>query len=84
MPALPKVLEEPLLRLGTQLCSGTGPEQALDALDVSVRLVRDALRKRIVPPFGSILRWDLPRAVSWPFCFFSLYISAALWQTVGG
>lgn len=44
--ALPKVLEEPLLRLGTQLCSGTEPEQALDALDVSVRLVRDALREK--------------------------------------
>ena len=44
--ALPKVLEEPLLRLGTQLCSGTEPEQALDALDASVRLVRDALREK--------------------------------------
>ena len=40
--ALPKPLEEPLLRLGTQLCSGTEP----DALDVSVRLVRDALREK--------------------------------------
>ena len=44
--ALPKPLEEPLLRLGAQLCSGTEPEQALDALDVSVRLVRDALREK--------------------------------------
>ena len=44
--ALPKVLEEPLLRLGTQLSSGAEPEQALDALDVSVRLVRDALREK--------------------------------------
>ena len=40
--------------------------------------------KRIVPPFGFIRRWALPRAVFLPFCFFSLYISAALWQTVGG
>ena len=37
--ALPK-------RLGAQLCSGTEPEQALDALDASVRLVRDALREK--------------------------------------
>ena len=44
--ALPKALEEPLLRLGAQLCSGTEPEQALDALDASVRLVRDALREK--------------------------------------
>ena len=35
-----------LLRLGTQLSSGAEPEQALDALDVSVRLVRDALREK--------------------------------------
>ena len=40
--------------------------------------------KRTVPPFGFIRRWALPRAVFLPFCFFSLYISAALWQTVGG
>ena len=44
--ALPKPLEEPLLRLGAQLCTGTEPEQALDALDASVRLVRDALREK--------------------------------------
>ena len=44
--ALPKPLEEPLLRLGTQLSSGAEPEQALDALDASVRLVRDALREK--------------------------------------
>ena len=37
-----------------------------------------------VPPFGFIRRWALPRAAFLPFCFFSLYISAALWQTVGG
>ena len=40
--------------------------------------------KRTVPLFGFIRRWALPRAVFLPFCFFSLYISAALWQTVGG
>ena len=40
--------------------------------------------KRTVPPFGFIRRWALPRAAFLPFCFFSLYISAALWQTVGG
>ena len=40
--------------------------------------------KRTVPPFGFIRRWALPRAAFLPFYFFSLYISAALWQTVGG
>ena len=82
--ALPKPLEEPLLRLGAQLCSGTEPEQALDALDVSVRLVRDALREKDRAAVRLIPRWALPRAAFLPFCFFSLYISAALWQTVGG
>ena len=32
--------------LGAQLSSGAEPEQALDALDASVRLVRDALREK--------------------------------------
>lgn len=56
--ALPKSLEEPLLRLGEQLSSGTQPEQALDALDASVRLVLDGLREknraavRLYPPLG--------------------------------
>ena len=40
--------------------------------------------KKTVPPFGFIRRWALQRAAFLPFCFFSLYISAALWQTVGG
>ena len=40
--------------------------------------------KRTVPLFGFIRRWALPRAAFLPFYFFSLYISAALWQTVGG
>ncbi len=44
--ALPKALEEPLLRLGEQLSSGAEPEQAFDALDESVRHVRDALREK--------------------------------------
>lgn len=44
--ALPKTLEEPLLRLGEQLSSGMEPEQALDALDESVRHVRDSLREK--------------------------------------
>lgn len=44
--ALSKTLEEPLLRLGEQLSSGAEPEQALDALNESVRNVRDALRER--------------------------------------
>ena len=82
--ALPKVLEEPLLRLGTQLCSGTEPEQALDALDASVRLVRDALRRKGPCRRSALSVAALPRVAFLPFCFFSLYISAALWQTVGG
>lgn len=44
--ALPKALEEPILRLGEQLSSGTDPEQALDALEESVRLTRDLLREK--------------------------------------
>lgn len=44
--ALPRGLEEPLLRLGEQLSSGAEPEQALGALEDSVRPVRDALRER--------------------------------------
>lgn len=44
--ALPEPLEEPLLRLGEQLSSGADPEQALDALDDSVRLTRDSLREK--------------------------------------
>ena len=44
--ALPRALEEPLLRLGEQLSSGTDPEQALDALDESIRLTRDQLREK--------------------------------------
>ena len=44
--ALPKPLEGPLLRLGEQLSSGADPEQALDALDESVRLTRDSLREK--------------------------------------
>ena len=44
--ALPKPLEGPLLRLGEQLSSGADPEQALDALDDSVRLTRDSLREK--------------------------------------
>ncbi len=44
--ALPGALEEPLLRLGEQLSSGAEPEQALDALEESVRPVRDALREK--------------------------------------
>ena len=44
--SLPKALEEPLLRFGEQLSSGAEPEQALDALEESVRHVRDTLRER--------------------------------------
>lgn len=44
--ALPKSLEGPLLRLGEQLSSGADPEQTLDALDDSVRLLRDSLREK--------------------------------------
>lgn len=44
--ALPKALEEPLLRLGEQLSSGAAPEQTLDALDDSIRLIRDSLREK--------------------------------------
>ena len=66
--ALPKVLEEPLLRLG-----------ALRSGSCAMRCA-----KRTVPPFGFIRRWALPRAAFLPFYFFSLYISAALWQTIGG
>lgn len=56
--ALPKPLEGPLLRLGEQLSSGADPEQALDALDESVRLTRDSLREncraavRLYPSLG--------------------------------
>lgn len=84
MPRCPNRWKSRFFGWGAQLCSGTEPEQALDALDASVRLVRDALREkdhaavRLYPSLG------LAAAVFLPFCFFSLYISAALWQTVGG
>ena len=44
--AIPKALEEPLLRLGEQLSSGAEPEQALDTLDESTRHVRDVMREK--------------------------------------
>ena len=56
--ALAKALEEPLLRLGEQLSSGAEPEQALDALEETVRHARDALREqkkaavRLYPSLG--------------------------------
>ena len=60
--ALPKPLEEPLLRLGAQLCSGTEPEQALDALDASVRLVRDALREKVTTALREVADRAIARA----------------------
>lgn len=44
--ALPKALEQPLLRLGAQLSSGAEPEQALGAFECAVTQVRDTLTER--------------------------------------
>ncbi len=57
--ALPKTAGRAASSAGGAACSGTEPEQALDALDASVRLVRDALREkdraavRLYPSLGA-------------------------------
>lgn len=56
--SIPKALEEPLLRLGEQLCSGADPEQMLTALEENVSYVRSSLRekeqtaRRLYPSLG--------------------------------
>ena len=51
--ALPKPLEEPLLRLGTQLSSGAEPEQALDAFFY----VREYFEMKKKPSTSELLDW---------------------------